>query len=151
MKRYIAKFEKRQLTLFSESNSEIGKIVEVNKIIPWKKYIMCDSKRYDIKNVGFLWNDIELSDGRKVIYYTDFGKDRIVKTGDNTKVCHFKFGKGMQLFEHKKLLIDIQTHKKWFKNPFFSIEMDDSVDDALALLFLHYSSKEFNGIGCDGD
>ena len=150
MKRYTAKFGKRQLTLFSESNSEIGKIVDVSKLISWKKYIMCDSKRYDIKNVGFLWNDIELSDGRKVIYYTDFGKDRIVKTGEDLKICHFKLGKGMKLFEQKKLIIDIQIHKKWFKNPTFSIEVDDSVDDALALLFLYYSTKEFNGIG-DGD
>ncbi|ASK29837.1 hypothetical protein CEY12_06810 [Chryseobacterium sp. T16E-39] len=143
MKRYTAKFGKRQLTLFSENNSEIGKIVETSKLISWKKFILCDSKRYDIKNVGFLWNDIELSDGRKVLYYTDFGKDRIIKTGKEVKICHFKFGKGMQLYEQKKLLIDIQTHRKWFKDPTFSIELDDSVDDALALLFLYYSTASF--------
>lgn len=143
MKRYTAKFEKRQLTLFSETNSEIGKIVEVSKLISWKKYIVCDSKRYTIKNVGFLWNDIELSDGRKVIYYTDFGKDRIIKTGEDVKICHFKLGKAMQLYEQKKLIIDIQPRKKWFKYPVFSIELDDSVDDALALLFLYYSTTSF--------
>lgn len=143
MKRYTAKFEKRQLTLFSESNYEIGKIVEVNKIISWKKYIMCDSKRYNIKNVGFLWNDIVLSDGRKVIYYTDFGRDRIIKAGEDVKICYFQLGKGMQLYEQKKLIIDIQPHKKWFKYPTFSIELDDSVDDALALLFLYYSTAGF--------
>ncbi|MBK1897113.1 hypothetical protein [Chryseobacterium paridis] len=143
MKRYTAKFGKRQLILFSENNSEIGKIIETKKLISWRKYILCDAKRYDIKSKGFLWNDVELSDGRKVIYYTDFGRDRIIKTGDDTKICHFKIGKGMQLYEQKKLLIDIQTHRKWFKNPIFSIELDDSVDDALALLFLYYSTASF--------
>ncbi|WP_418124139.1 hypothetical protein ACNFU2_06060 [Chryseobacterium sp. PTM-20240506] len=141
MKRYTAKFEKRQLVLFSENNSEIGKIVEANKLISWKRYIVCDSKRYHIKNVGFLWNDIELSDGRKVIYYTDFGKDLIIKVDESDiKICRFTSDKGMQLYEQKKLIIDIQTHRKWFGNPVFSIEVDDSVDDALALLFLYYSS-----------
>ncbi|ASW73177.1 hypothetical protein IQ37_16465 [Chryseobacterium piperi] len=141
LKRYTAKFEKRGLTLFSESNSEIGKITRASKIISWKKCIVCDSKRYHIRSTGFLWNDIELSDGRKVIYYTDFGKDRIVKAGEDIRVCHFELGKGMRLYEQKKLIIDIQPHTKWFKNPVFTIEMDDSVDEALALLFLYYSSK----------
>jgi hypothetical protein len=31
------------------------------------------------------------------------------------------------------------------------IKADDSVDDLLILLFLHYSTKEFNSIGGDGD
>ncbi len=31
------------------------------------------------------------------------------------------------------------------------MEAEDGVDDLLILLFLHYSTKEFNGIGGDGD
>lgn len=54
-----------------------------------------------------------------------------------------------QLFEEGKVLIEVRKGIVKSKEPVFHIEADDNADDLLILLFLHYSTKEFNGIGGD--
>jgi len=151
LKKYTAQHYKKQFVLFSEDYKEIGKIVNVSKIFYFKHYIEFDSRSYDIKNVGFLKNDLELFNAKGVIYFTDLAKERIIKSGESVRIYNFKLIETNQLFEKGKLLIEIRTEKKRFKDPIYHIEVDDSVDDLLTLLFLHYSTKEFNYIGGDGD
>jgi len=41
-----------------------------------------NSRSYDIKNVGFLKNDVELYHSKGVIYFTDLQEERIIKSGE---------------------------------------------------------------------
>lgn len=91
-------------------------------------------------------NDVELSLAKHIIYFTDFGKDRIIKSGQDVRIYYFKFRRISTIIEKGKVLVKIWRVKKWFKEPIFHIEADESVDDLLILLFLHYSTREFNGI-----
>ncbi|MBB4805796.1 hypothetical protein HNP38_001068 [Chryseobacterium defluvii] len=149
MKKYTARNDKTNLILFSEDNSELGRIIEEIKVFSIRYALILHSKKYNIKNVGFLGNDAEFMDFEKVVYFTDLAKERIIKSGENVKIYHFKLGRINQLFEKGRLIVEIRTHKKWFKDSFFSIEAEDSAEDLLILLFLHYSTREFNGIGGD--
>lgn len=151
MKKYTAQHHKKQFVLISEENQEIGRIVDVSKIFYFKHYIIFNSRSYDIKNVGFLKNDLELFNSKGVIYFTDLEKERIIKSGEDVRVYNFKLNETNQLFEKGKLLIEVREEKRPAKEPIFHIEVEDSVDDLLSLLFLHYSTKEFNYIGGDGD
>ncbi|SHL33539.1 hypothetical protein [Chryseobacterium polytrichastri] len=151
MKKYTAQLLKNQFILVSENHDEMGRIVHIRKLFFGRHYIILNSRSYDIRNVGFLKNDLELFTAKGVIYFTDLAKERIIKSGGNVRVYYFKLGVTNQLFEKEKLLIEIRTEKKRFKDPVYYLEADDSVDDLLVLLFLHYSTKEFNYIGGDGD
>lgn len=152
MKRYTTQISNKQLVLVSEDQKEIGRIVELNKFFSSGHYIIFNSRSYDIKNVGFLKNDAELFNSKGVIYFTDLGKERIIKSGADVRIYNFKLSKTNQLFEKGKLLIEIITEeKKKLKYPTYHVEVDESVDDLLALFFLHYSTQEFSSIGGDGD
>lgn len=151
MKKYTAQLLKEQFILVSDTHDEIGRIVHMRKIFFWRYYIILNSRSYDIRNVGFLKNDLELFTAKGVIYFTDLAKERIIRSGENVRVYYFKLEETNQLFEKGKLLIEIKTEKKRFKDPVYHVEVDDSVDDLLILLFLHYSTREFNYIGGDGD
>lgn len=135
------------MILFSENTPEIGRIVESYRAIYLKHDIVFNSKKYPIKYVGFLWNDSELTDAQQIIYRTDFAKNRIFKTGADFKYYTFKLGKISQLFDGNKLIIEIIRKEKWFKNPTFDIEADNSIDELLILFFLYYSTREFGSIG----
>ncbi|WP_343658736.1 hypothetical protein [Chryseobacterium sp.] len=139
------------MVLISETQHEIGRITETRKLFQYEEYIVLNSKKYNMKNVGFLKNDIELFDANTVVYFTDLAKERIIKSGQGVRIYYFTLKKTRQLIEKGKVLIEIQEEKRWFKEPIFHVEVDDSVDDLLTLLFLHYSTKEFNSIGGDGD
>lgn len=104
-----------------------------------------------MRNVGFLKNDVELFNAKGVIYFTDLGKARIIKSGEGVRIYNFTLGITNQLFEKGKLLIEIRPEKNRFKELFYHVEAEDDVDDLLVLLFVHYSTKEFNSIGGDGD
>ncbi|MGG5208036.1 hypothetical protein ACQWU4_03750 [Chryseobacterium sp. MIQD13] len=147
MKKYTAQIINKQFVLISEDKKEIGRIVEMNKIFYSEYYIIFNSRSYDIKNVGFLKNDVELSDAKRIIYFTDLQKERIIKSGADVRIYYFKLDKTNQLSEKGKLLIEIKEEKNKRKDSIYHIEVDDSVDDLLILLFLHYSTKEFNYIG----
>ncbi|MFZ4929265.1 hypothetical protein [Chryseobacterium sp. Mn2064] len=95
-------------------------------------------------------NDAELFDSSTVVYFTDLAKERIIKSGQGVRIFYFKLKKTNQLIEKGKLLIEIREERKGYKQSVFYIDVDESVDDLLLLLFLHYSTKEFNSIG-DGD
>lgn len=124
----------------------------MNKFFSSGHYIIFNSRSFDIKNVGFLKNDAELFNSRGIIYFTDLGKERIIKSGADVRIYNFKLGKANQLFEKGKLLIEIITEeKKKLKYPTYHVEVDESVDDLLALFFLHYSTQDFSSIGGDGD
>lgn len=151
MRKYTARPYKKQCILFSEGDFEIGRIADESSFFYCKHCIVFNSIRYDIRNVGFLKNDVELFNAKGVIYFTDLEKERIIKSGENVRIYYFKLGKSNQLFEKGNLMIHIQTEKKKGKDLFYDIEVDDSVDDLLVLLFLYYSTKEFNYIGGDGD
>ncbi|WP_415327750.1 hypothetical protein [Chryseobacterium sp. MMS23-Vi53] len=151
MKKYIAQHHKKQFVLLSDDNQEIGRIVNNSNFFNFRHYIIFKSRSYDIKNVGFLKNDVELFNGNGIIYFTDLAKERIVKSGEGVRIYQFNLNKTNQLFEKGKLLIEIKEEKKKFKDSIFHVEVEDSVDDLLTLLFLHYSTKEFNSIGGDGD
>lgn len=150
MKKYTAQHHKKQFVLLTENNEEVGRIVDISKIFTSKHYIIFDSRSYDIRNVGFLRNDLELFNSKGVIYFTDLGKERIIKSGNDVKIYQFKLSKTNRLFEKGKLLIEVREEKRRFKDSIFHIEVEDSVDDLLTLVFLHYSTQEFNSIG-DGD
>lgn len=151
MRKYTAKPYQKQWVLFSEYDSEIGQITDESSFFYCKHCIVFNSIRYDIRNVGFLKNDVELFNSKGVIYFTDLGKERIIKSGENVRIYYFKLGKSNQLFEKGNLMINIRIEKKKGKDIFYDIEVDDSVNDLLVLLFLYYSTKEFNYIGGDGD
>ena len=151
MKKYTAHYQKKDLVLISDTQHEIGRITEARKLFQYEEYIVLNSKKYNMKNVGFLKNDIELIDVNTVVYFTDLAKERIIKSGQGVRIYYFTLKKIRQLIEKGKVLIEISEEKRWFKEPIFHVEVDDSVDDLLTLLFLHYSTKEFNSIGGDGD
>lgn len=151
MKKYTAEINNKQLVLVSEDQKEIGRIVEMNKFFSSGHYVIFNSRSYDIKNVGFLKNDAELFNSKGVIYFTDLGKERIIKSGEEVRIYHFKLDKTNQLSEKGKLLIEIRAEKNRPKDSIYHVEVDDSVDELLILFFLYYSTKEFNGIGGDGD
>ncbi len=151
MKNYTAQRHKKQFVLLTDTHEEVGRIVDVSKFFHFKSYIIFKSRSYDIRNVGFLKNDLELFDAKGVIYFTDLAKERIIKSGEEVRIYHFKLKKNRQLFERGNLLIEIREEKKRFKEPVFHVEADDAVDGLLILLFLHYATKEFNSIGGDGD
>ncbi|MFL9835245.1 hypothetical protein [Chryseobacterium terrae] len=96
-------------------------------------------------------NDVELSLDKRIIYFTDLGKGRIIKSGQDVKIYYFKIGRISTMIEKGKVLVKIWNVKKWFKEPIYHIEADDLVDNLLILLFLHYSTREFNSVGGDGD
>lgn len=151
MKNYIAHYFKKDIILANESQHLIGKIVDESRWLKIQHSIDYLSRTYEIKNVGFLKNDVELSLAKRIIYFTDLGKERIIKSGEDVKIYNFKLVKTNQLFEKGKLLIEIaKTVKKETKEFVLEIKAEDSVEDLLILLFVHYSTKEFNGIG-DGD
>lgn len=88
----------------------------------------------------------------KVLFiFTDLAKERIIKSGSDVRIYEFKLLKTNRLFEKDKLLIEIWEEKRWFKDSIFHVEAEDLVDDLLTLLFLHYSTKEFNSLGGNGD
>ncbi|MCS3532181.1 hypothetical protein [Chryseobacterium sp. JUb7] len=147
MKRYIAQYHKKQFVLLSQDNQEIGRIVNNNNFFYFRHYIVFNFRSYDIKNVGFLKNDVELFNGNDVIYFTDLNKERIIKSGEGVRIYQFKLNKTNRLFEKEKLLIEIKEEKKRFEDAIFHVEVEDSVDDLLTLLFLYYSTREFNSIG----
>ncbi|MBB6330768.1 hypothetical protein HNP24_001718 [Chryseobacterium sediminis] len=151
MKKYTAEYQKKHLVLVSESRHEVGRIVENRKLFHFEEYITFDSKKYDIRNVGFLKNDVELFDSNVVTYFTDLAKERIIKSGEGVRIYYFKLKKTSQLTEKGKLLIEIREEKRRYEKSIFHLEVDHSVDDLLTLLFLYYSTKEFNSIGGDGD
>lgn len=151
MKKYTAHYQKKDLVLVSDIQHEIGRITETRKLFQYEEYIALNSKKYNIKNVGFLKNDIELFDANTVVYFTDLAKERIIKSGQGVRIHYFKLKKTRQLIEKGKVLIEISEEKRRFKELVFHVEVDDSVDDLLTLLFLHFSTKEFNSIGGDGD
>ncbi|OBW39586.1 hypothetical protein AB670_04070 [Chryseobacterium sp. MOF25P] len=150
-KNYTAQYDKNDFVLFSETGNEIGKVADESNFFRIRHYIEYQSRTYYIKNIGFLKNDIELSLSKRVIYFTDLAKDRIIKSGEDVRIYYFTLTKTNQLFEKGKLLIKIQEVKHKSKETVFYIEADESVEDLLILLFLHYSTKEFNSIGGDGD
>ncbi|TZF99068.1 hypothetical protein FW781_03845 (plasmid) [Chryseobacterium panacisoli] len=96
-------------------------------------------------------NDVELFDANTVVYFTDLAKERIIKSGQGVQIYYFKLKKNRQLIEKGKILIDISEEKRRLKETVFHVEVDDSIDDLLTLLFLHFSTKEFHSIGGDGD
>ncbi|SDI82052.1 hypothetical protein [Chryseobacterium jejuense] len=149
MKKYKAKYHQQQFVMVDEKHAEVGRIVEVRRLFFLRHYIILNSRSYDIKNVGFLKNDVELFNGKDVVYFTDLAKERIIKSGQNLGIYYFKLKSIHQLFEEGKLLIELKKEKVKSKEPVFHIEADDTADDLLILLFLHYSTKEFNGIGGD--
>lgn len=151
MKKYFAQHYKKQFILKTEDHKEIGRIDDESSFFFRRNSIEYKLRTYDIKNVGFLKNDVELYLNKKVIYFTDLAKERIIKSGENVKIYNFKLLETKKLFEKEKLLIEIRTENKNFKNLIYHVEVDDSVEDLLILLFLHYSTKEFNSIGGDGD
>lgn len=146
MKKFIAKHSNKQFVLFTENNLQIGKIVNANTFYYFDFYILLSSKKYVIKTVGFLNSNLELFDLNRIVYFTDFGKDRIIKSGD-TEIYTYKFGKKNKLFHKGKLLIEIRREKKWFKDPVYYIETDDEVNDLLILFFLFHSDNDFNTTG----
>lgn len=150
MKKYTAKIDKRNFILFSENNLEIGRIVSVSKIVYSDFYIIFSSKKYEIKTVNFFNSNLELFDLDRVIYFTDLAKNMIIRSG-NTKIYTYKFGKKNRLFDKGTLIIEIKREKKWFKDPVYHVEVDDSVEDLLALLFLFHSDRDFNTINGGGD
>ncbi|GEN77883.1 hypothetical protein CHA01nite_36230 [Chryseobacterium hagamense] len=137
--------------MFDEHRNEVGRIVDASKIFSLRHYIIYNARSYDIRNVGFMKNDVELFNARGVIYFTDLAKERIIKSGEKVRIYNFALRKTNQLYEKGRLLIEIREEKKWFKDPVFHIEADESTHDLLVLTFLYYSTKEFNGIGGDGD
>ncbi len=151
MKKYTAHYQKKDLVLVSDIQHEIGRITKIRKLFQYEECIVLNSKKYNIKNVGFLKNDVELFDDDTVVYFTDLAKERIIKSGLEVHIYYLKLKKTRQLIEKGQILMEISEEKKWLKEPVFHIEADDSVDDLLALLFLHFSTKEFNYIGGDGD
>lgn len=151
MKKYIAQHHKKQFVLLTENNEEVGRIVDISKVFTSKHYIIYDSRSYDIRNVGFLRNDLELFNSKGVIYFTDLGKERIIRSGNDVRIYQFRLGKSNMLFEKEELLIEVKEERRRFKDSIFHIEVEDSVDDLLTLVFLHYSTQEFNSIGGDGD
>ncbi len=139
------------MVLVSDIQHEIGRITGTRKLFQYEEYIVLNSKKYTIKNVGFLKNDIELFDDHTVVYFTDLGKERIIKSGQGVRIYYFKLKEIRQLIEKVNVLIEISEEKRRFKEPVFHVEVNDSVDDLLTLLFLHFSTKEFNYIDGDGD
>jgi hypothetical protein len=127
----------------------VGRIVDVSNFFYFKHYIIFKSRSYNIRNVGFLKNDLELFNANGIIYFTDLAKERIIKSGEEVKIYHFKLKKTRQLFERGNLLIEIREEKKPFEEPVFHVEADDAVDGLLILLFLHYATKDFSSIGGD--
>ena len=144
---YTASHQKKNFILLSENNQEIGKIIDECKFYRIQHSIEYQSQIYTIKNVGFLKNDLELSFASRIIYFTDLGKERIIKSGLDVRIFYFKLGKTNQLFEKGKLLIEIHTDQDRHSAAEYLIEADQNVDELLILLFLHYSTKEFNSIG----
>lgn len=151
MKKYTARHDGKQFILLTEAHEEVGRIVDISKLFYFKHYILFRSGNYDIRNVGFLKNDVELSDVKGMIYFTDLAKERIIKSGEGVRVYYFKLGETNQLSEKGNLLVEIREERNRCKETVFHVEADDAVDDLLILLFLHYSTKEFNGIGGEGD
>ncbi|KXH84777.1 hypothetical protein [Chryseobacterium kwangjuense] len=150
-KKYTARVYDKLIALISENQKEIGRIVEISKFFSSKHYIIFNSRSYDIRNVGFLKNDAELFNSKGVIYFTDLGKERIIKSGEEVRIYHFKLDKTNRLSEKGKLLMEIGIDKNRHKDSIYYVEADDSVDDLLILFFLYYSTQEFNSIGGDGD
>lgn len=131
-----------------EKQQLIGKIIDESRWFKVKHSLEYKSRTYEIINTGFLKNDVELLFAKQVIYFTDLGKDRIIKSGQDVRIYYFRFPKINQLFEKGKLLIEIaQTVNKKTKESVLEIKADDSVDDLLILFFLHYSTREFNSLG----
>ncbi|RXM64512.1 MULTISPECIES: hypothetical protein [unclassified Chryseobacterium] len=149
MKKYKAKYHQQQFIMVDEKHAEVGRIVNVRRLFSLRQYIILNFISYDIKNVGFLKNDVELFNGKNVAYFTDLAKERIIKSGQNVTIYYFKLGSIGQLFEKGKILIEIRKENVKSKEPVFHIEAADNVDDLLIILFLHYSTKEFNSIGGD--
>lgn len=146
LKNYTAQYHKKDFVLNSENQQEIGRITDETRSFILHQCIEYQSQVYEIKNVGFMKNDVELSLAKRIIYFTDFGKDRIIKSGQDVRIYYFKFRRISTITEKGKVLVKIWRVKKWFKDPIFHIEADESVDDLLILFFLHYSTREFNGI-----
>lgn len=152
MKNYTAHYFKKDILLANENQQFVGKIIDESRWFKIQHSLDYLSRTYEIKNVGFLKNDVELSLTKKIIYFTDLEKERIIKSGQDVKIYYFKLGQINQLFEKGKLLIEIsQSVKKETKESILEIKTDDAVEDLLILLFLHYSTREFNSIGGDGD
>lgn len=143
MKKYTAQHSKKQFVLFDENHQKIGVIINASKFYDFNFYILWSSGKYEIKTAGLFNSNLELLDLNKIVYFTDFGKDRIIKSGD-TEIYTYKFGKKNKLFHKGKLLIEIRREKKWFKDPVYYIEIDDDVNDLLVLFFLFYSDNDFN-------
>lgn len=97
MKKYNARFKDNTLLVHSEDGSELGMVSSHQKIIAWKYFMICKGNEYDINYIGFLWNDIGISDRGKVLYYTD--QNRIIKSGENTKIYTYKQERIDRLFD----------------------------------------------------
>lgn len=151
MKKYTASRQRKQFVMLDENQFEVGRIIDNSTFFSLRHYIVYNSRSYDIRNVGFMKNDLELFNSKGVIYFTDLAKERIIKSGEEVRICHFALKKTNRLSEKGILLIEIREERRWFKDPVFHIEANESADDLLVLTFLYYSTKEFNGIGGDGD
>ncbi|MFZ4929266.1 hypothetical protein [Chryseobacterium sp. Mn2064] len=49
MKKYTAHYQEGNIILVSDTQNEIGRIIETRKWLYYKHYIVLDSKKYDIK------------------------------------------------------------------------------------------------------
>lgn len=151
MKKYTASRHRKQFVMLDEHYHEVGRIVDASTLFSLRHHIIYKSRSYDIRNVGFMKNDLELFNSKGIIYFTDLAKDRIIKSGEEVRIYDFALKKTNRLSEKCRLLIEIKEERRWFKDSVFHIEADESADDLLVLTFLHYSTKEFNGMSVDGD
>ncbi|WP_294288733.1 hypothetical protein [uncultured Chryseobacterium sp.] len=137
--------------MLDEHHHEVGRIVDTSTLFSLRHYIIYNSRSYDIRNVGFMKNDLELFNSKGVIYFTDLAKERIIRSGEEVRIYDFALKETSRLSEKGRLLIEIREERRWFKDSVFHIEADELADDLLVLTFLHYSTKEFSGISVDGD
>lgn len=151
LKKYTACRHRKQFVMLDEHHHEVGRIVDTSTLFSLRHYIIYNSRSYDIRNVGFMKNDLELFNSKGVIYFTDLAKERIIRSGKEVRIYDFALRKTNRLSEKGRLLIEIREERRWFKDSVFHIKADEPTDDLLILTFLHYSTKEFNGIGGDGD
>lgn len=151
MKKYTACRHRKHFVMLNEHHHEVGRIVDISTLFTLRHYIIYNSRSYDIRNVGFMKNDLELSNSKGIIYFTNLAKERIIRSGEDVRIYDFALKKTNRLSEKGRLLIEIKEERRWFKDPVFHIEADELTDDLLVLTFLHYSTKEFSGMGVDGD
>ena len=69
LKNYTAQYHKNHFVLNSENQQEIGRITDETKLFILHQCIEYQSQVYEIKNVGFMKNDVELSLAKRIIYF----------------------------------------------------------------------------------